>query len=117
MQPTTVAQAGKLKRWAEVLDEMERALDRATRTIQERERAFEDYLRTHKAADPAGIPWPRALEDCFRHMQALQAIADKAAAGVADVDTALTESEAALRQWLAATEAARTKLATWLAGA
>jgi hypothetical protein len=114
---TTLANSFAGKDWAKTLSEMELTLEKALETIRQRQRALDDYFRSAASGNSAGASWPQSLEDSMQRAQHLATLAERAGGGVAEVDTALAEGEKSLKEWLAATEAAQRKLATWLAGA
>lgn len=107
MQPASSTVA-----WSEVLQHVEAAVTYAVAEATERSRRLGDEPG---APTPASIANPLpALEQLGSRCQAVQAKGAGAAARVADVDAALAETEAALKQWLKATEEAREKLAAWV---
>lgn len=103
--------------WAETLAQAEQALGAALETVRQRQKALDDYFRAAQPGDSPTSNWPQALEESYRRIHELMAMSEKAGAGVAEVDATLAEGEAALQDWLAATGAARGKLANWLTGA
>jgi ABC-type transporter Mla subunit MlaD len=100
--------------WAEMLSQVEKTVGAALSAARERERALEQFLHSCKKADTAPVSWAQELEDFLQRRNRLQQIAEQAGRAVAEVDAALAAEEKSLRHWLASTDAARTKLETWL---
>jgi hypothetical protein len=95
--------------WTDVLGRVQQTLEQARAEAEARAEAL--------AAPPAADgepPWRRGLGQARQGVDGLAACADRAARDVAEVDAVLAAGEDALRQWLAASEAARRKLAEWV---
>jgi hypothetical protein len=87
---------------------MEQALEQAAAHAVQRADAL-------PAASPStsAPSWQGSLEQARARLDGLTGQVAQAAEQVAAVDTALGAGEDALRNWLAASEAARRKLANW----
>lgn len=109
------ADTSRLRAWAEALDHVQAAISQALAGADERDRAAAE---PPAQSGPSGLP---ALGDKLRQVQdrlaGLQAFADRAAAGAADVDAALGDREQALRTHLAAAAGLRQRVADWSGGA
>jgi hypothetical protein len=103
--------------WAATFNQVEQSLALALETVRQRQKALDEYFQGAQAAETPPTSWPTALQEAWQRVQHLPALVERAGASVAEVDAALAEGEAALKEWLAATGAARGKLAKWLAGA
>lgn len=108
---------GPHKDWPHILRQFEQTLTEALQMVDERQHALEVWIQSTRATSGDSGSWPQGLEDFYQRLQEMQRIANRAAAGVAESDTALAEGESALQQWLTASEAARTRLAAFLAKA
>jgi hypothetical protein len=102
--------------WEETLARVEHTLDDAMTTARERELVLEEFIQSGRVAEGMPAAWQRGLEDSLQRLQALRAMAEQAGTSIATVDVALAQGEESLRQWLASTQAARTKLEVWLKG-
>jgi hypothetical protein len=98
--------------WSEVLARVQQAVLQAVAATAEREQKLAALPPVPLAAGSAARQ--QALDQLQARFQALEACAAGAQGRVAAVDAALAEGEAALRQWLTATGAARGKLAEWV---
>jgi hypothetical protein len=95
--------------WAEILDNVEKALDQAEAEALRSAQALEAALASATMRSDVGEhPGLAQLEEQQHRLAVGAAAADQV---VAQVEATLAESEAALRRWLAEVAAIRRKLA------
>jgi DNA repair ATPase RecN len=111
---TGVSLARQRQDWSRTLVQFEQTLTEALDMVEERQRALDAWIQSTRSASDESCCWPQGLEVFYQRMQELQQLADRAAASVTEIDTALADGETALQQWLTASEAARLRLSTFL---
>lgn len=95
--------------WAEVLEKINRGLERAIAATAEREQALEAYAAT-SPAEPAGA---ELAERWQTHVDALAERVERAEATATTAGTALEAEAAAARTWAETAGEMRQKLAEW----
>jgi hypothetical protein len=97
--------------WAEILELGQQTLQTAEAEAAKRAAALEQTVQP-PATDPEPA-WRGCLGQAQERLANLAVYAERAARDIAAVDAALEAGEETLRHWLAASEAARRKLAEW----
>lgn len=104
--PSTDAQG----KWAEMLDNVQNALEAV---LAETTRREQEIAELFPAATPRVAEAPPAWHHLDAHLAELESAAERAAAEAAETSALLAEQEALLRSWLASAVASRQKLEEW----